>query len=216
VTRITDFRKMRRIGTGAKPTISICVLLLMLIWLLTMTVEAQVLYGTLTGNVTDKSGAAVAGARVEALNVETGVAQQTTSNNDGIYRFTALQPGNYKVSISAKGFNTSVNQSIPVVVNSVRRVDAVLAVAGTEQQVIVTAEAPLLQTDKADVHTDLTSVQVENLPTAGSQGRNFQSLLRVIPGAGLIAETNSLSGNPQRAINANVNGQSNQGVNTRI
>lgn len=57
---------------------------------------------------------------------------------------------------------------------------------------------------------------MDNLPTAGSQGRNFQSLLRVIPGAGLTAETNSLSGNPQRAINTNVNGQSNQGVNTRI
>ncbi|HWS95020.1 MAG TPA: hypothetical protein VN620_00890, partial [Candidatus Methylomirabilis sp.] len=57
---------------------------------------------------------------------------------------------------------------------------------------------------------------MDNLPTAGSQGRNFQSLLRVIPGAGLTAKTNSLTGNPQRAINTNVNGQSNQGVNTRI
>ena len=120
------------------------------------------------------------------------------------------------MSVSAKGFSTSVTESVSVVVNSVRRVDATLAVAASEQQVIVTAEAPILQTDKADVHTDLSSQQVENLPTAGSQGRNFQSLLRLIPGAGLTAETNSLAGNPQRAINANVNGQSNQSVNTRI
>src|ERR1700745_2932042 len=50
----------------------------------------------------------------------------------------------------------------------------------------------------------------------GSQGRNFQSLLRTVPGAGLTAETNSLAANPQRAINTNVNGQSSQGINTRI
>jgi hypothetical protein len=82
--------------------------------------------------------------------------------------------------------------------------------------VTVTSDAPLLQTDKADVHTDLTAQQIENLPDMGTQGRNFQSLLRIIPGAGLTAETNSLAGNPQRAINANINGQSNQTVNTRI
>lgn len=103
-----------------------------------------------------------------------------------------------------------------VVVNNVGRVDAQLKVASQTQNVVVTSEAEVLQTEKADVHTDLSATQVDNLPTAGSQGRNFQSLLRIIPGAGLTAETNSLSGNPQRAINTNVNGQSNQGVNTRI
>jgi hypothetical protein len=89
-------------------------------------------------------------------------------------------------------------------------------VANTSQSVTVTTEAALLQTDKSDVHTDLTSREIQDLPTMGSQGRNFQSLLRTIPGAGLTAETNSQAGNPQRAINSNINGQSNQGVNTRI
>jgi hypothetical protein len=89
-------------------------------------------------------------------------------------------------------------------------------VATATQSVTVTTEAPILQTDKADVHTDITEQQVENLPISGTEGRNFQSLLRTIPGAGLSAETNSQAGNPQRAINVNVNGQSNQGSNTRI
>ncbi len=211
MTKLTNSKKRSRLTP--QTTLAFCIILLIL---MSNLADAQVLYGNLTGTVIDKSGATVPNAKVEALNVGTGVSQQTTSNSSGIYRFSALVAGTYKVTISSSGFNTFVNENVPIAVNAVQRVDAVLAVAGAEQQVIVTAEAPILQTDKADVHTDLSSRQVENLPTAGSQGRNFQSLLRVIPGAGLTAETNSLAANTQRAINANVNGQSNQGVNTRI
>jgi hypothetical protein len=100
--------------------------------------------------------------------------------------------------------------------NEVARLDGRLKIAAATTNVSVTAEAPLLQTDKADVHSDLTNREVDDLPSAGSQGRNFQSLLQLIPGAGLASETNSLAGNPERAMNTNVNGQSNQSVNTRI
>lgn len=190
--------------------------LLVLSTLLALNAYGQVLYGSLTGTVTDPSGALVNGARVTALEVRTGVTSQATTDATGIYRFTALFPGTYKVTINAPSFNRQETSGVPVRVNEVARVDAQLQVASTSQSVVVTTEAPLLQTDKSDVHTDLTSQQIQDLPTMGSQGRNFQSLLRTIPGAGLTAETNSLAGNPQRAINSNVNGQSNQGVNTRI
>ena len=178
--------------------------------------SAQVLYGSLTGTVTDPSGAAVSGAKVEALDVAKGVTQESTTDVNGIYRFSALLPGNYKVTISISGFETQVTPSVRVEGNEVARVDGRLKIAAATQNVTVTAEAPLLQTDKADVHSDLTSREVDDLPSAGSQGRNFQSLLQLIPGAGLTSETNSLAGNPERAMNTNVNGQSNQGVNTRI
>lgn len=178
--------------------------------------SAQVLYGSLTGTVVDSSGAAVAGAQVQAAEVNTGVTAQVKTDADGIYRLSNLLPGTYKVTISASGFATQETSNVALKANEVARVDAALKVASATQSVTVTTEAPLLQTDKGDVHTDLTSQQIEDLPTAGSQGRNFQSLLRTIPGAGLTAETNSLAGNPQRAINTNMNGQSNQGVNTRI
>jgi hypothetical protein len=177
---------------------------------------AQVLYGALTGNVTDQSGAALPNATVQARNTGTGVTQTATTDSSGDYRFNALQPGTYKVSISASGFATKVFEQVEVGANIVRRVDAQLQVATQTQAVTVTGEAPLLQTDKADVHTDLTGRVVDDLPSAGSQGRNFQSLLQLIPGAGLASETNSLAGNPERAMNTNVNGQSNQTVNTRI
>src|SRR6266487_2710373 len=76
--------------------------------LLTGAALAQVLYGTLTGNVTDPSGAAVAGARVTAVNVRTGVTSEAAVNEDGVYRFQALQAGTYKVSFAAANFATQV------------------------------------------------------------------------------------------------------------
>lgn len=179
-------------------------------------VSAQKLYGTLTGTVTDTTGAVVPGAQVTALEVQTGVSQVQTSDPAGIYRFTALLPGTYKVTITASGFSTQETPDVIVHANEIARVDAQLKVATAAQSITVTTEPPVLQTDNADVHTDITSHQLENLPIMGTEGNNFQSLLRTIPGAGLTAETNSQAGNPQRAINAPVNGMSNQSANTRI
>ncbi len=195
---------------------STCAVLLLGLVIFPCTASAQVLYGSLTGKVTDQSGAALPNATVEAVNTGTGVTQTATTDAAGDYRFNALQPGTYKVSISASGFASRVFERVDVGANVVRRVDTQLEVATQKQTLTVTSEAPLLQTDKADVHSDLTRREVDELPSAGSQGRNFQSLLQLIPGAGLTSETNSLAGNPERAINTNVNGQSNQTVNTRI
>jgi len=175
-------------------TSTFILVLLLLLFLLPTAAQAQLLYGTIAGNVTDTSGAAIPNADVQATNTQTGVNSNTKSDSAGIFRFSNLQPGTYKVTIKAPNFTTSVSNNVDIRVNQIQRVDAQLKVATTEQNVTVTAETPLLQTDKADVHTDLTQKQVEDLPTAGSQGRNFQSLLRVIPGAGGVAETNSLSG----------------------
>jgi outer membrane receptor protein involved in Fe transport len=177
---------------------------------------AQVLYGSLTGTVIDSSGAAVVNGQVTALQDQTGVSQTVVTDSSGIYRFTTLLPGDYKVTITTPGFSTQEIHGVLVNVNEIARVDAALKVASATQSVTVTTEPPLLQTDKADVHTDITAQEIENLPIMGSQGANFQELLRTVPGTGLTAETNSLAGNPQRAINTNVNGVSNQGVNTRI
>lgn len=182
----------------------------------TTAAHAQVLYGTLTGTVTDTSGAVVPGATVTAQNVQTGVNSTATTDSAGIYRFTNLQPGTYKVTITGKGFSTQVTPGVQVSANELARLDAQLKVASAAQTVTVTTQAPILQTDKADVHTDISAQEIENMPDMGSQGRNFQALLRTVPGTGLTAETNSLAGNPQRAINTNVNGQSEQGINTRI
>ncbi|HTX75804.1 MAG TPA: TonB-dependent receptor [Terracidiphilus sp.] len=174
------------------------------------------LYGSLTGTVTDPSGAAIPGAQVTALERDTGVRQTAATNSEGIYRFTALLPGSYTVTVSAKGFESQATPNVAVQVNGIAQLNAQLKVGQASQTVTVTTAAPLLQTETAVVQTNITTRQIENLPIFGTEGANFQSLLREIPGSGLTSETNSTAGNPQRAINTNFNGQSYQAIDTRI
>src|SRR6266567_1530271 len=87
--------------------------------LLPHTVDAQVIYGSITGNVTDKSGAVVPAARVEALNVNTGVARQALSDEHGAYGFGDLQAGKYRVTIQATGMSKMVQENIELESNTV-------------------------------------------------------------------------------------------------
>src|SRR5579862_3048509 len=104
--------------------------------------NAQVLYGSLTGTVTDTSGAIVPGAQVSAVENQTGVKQDTVSDSAGIYRFAALLPGTYKVTIAAQGFGTQETSGVVVNRNEIARVDAQLKVATTTQSVTVTTAPP--------------------------------------------------------------------------
>ncbi len=194
----------------------VCAVLLLGLCLSTGAAKAQVLYGSLTGNVTDPSGAVVPGAQVEALDIATGVSRQTTTDSVGVYRFPGLLPGVYKVTISAANFGAMATENVRVDVNTTRRVDVQLQLKQQVEAVTVTTAAPLLQTDRADVHTDFDSKEIADLPLLASNGRNFQSAYRIMPGAGLLGENNSASGNPQRAMTANVNGLSMNNNNTRI
>ena len=107
-------------------------------------VLAQVLYGSLTGTVTDPSGAVLSGAHVTAFEVATGVRQTATSDSSGIYRFPNLLLGTCKITIAAQGFSTQETSGVQVRVNEVARLDAHLRVAGAAETVVVTTEAPLL------------------------------------------------------------------------
>jgi hypothetical protein len=182
-------------------------------------VNAQVLYGSLTGNVNDPTGAPVPGAHVEAVNEGTNVKNETDSDVHGVYHFTELQGGFYKLTVTAKSFSTFTETGVEVQVSGVRRVDVQLAISSVTQSVVVSADSVVLQTDKADIHTEITPTEVESLPYNGSEGRNFQALLLLQPGANTTAgtgEANSAAGNPQRAITVSENGISSQANNTRL
>ncbi|MGD0872709.1 MAG: TonB-dependent receptor [Bryobacteraceae bacterium] len=180
---------------------------------------SQILYGSLTGNVSDPSGAPVPSVHVEATNQGTNVKAETNTDVHGIYRFTNLQQGVYKVAVTAKSFQTFVETNIQVQVSAIRRVDVQLQVASVTTSVEVTADQVVLQTDKADIHADISATEVEQLPYNGSEGRNFQALLLMQPGANTTAgtgEANSAAGNPQRAITVSENGVSSQANNTKL
>ncbi|MGA2329153.1 MAG: TonB-dependent receptor [Bryobacteraceae bacterium] len=179
--------------------------------------NAQVLYGSLTGSVVDASQAAVPNATVVALNVGTGVSRQVSTSTQGVYLFTGLLPGVYKVTVSAAGFSKAVKDGVDIVANQIVRFDATLQVGQMTESIEVTTVAGALQTDRADVNTLLESTQLGNLPMTSSAGRNFQALYKLIPGFSAITEgVSSDGGNPQRTMAANVNGGSMQNNLTRI
>ena len=177
---------------------------------------AQVLYGSVNGIVTDPTGSAVVGAKVEAVEMQKGIREEATTESTGRYRFSEILPGAWTITVSAPGFKTAETDNIRVDANTVVHEDEKLAVGQASVTVMVTTAPPELQTDCADVHTDLSTAELQELPTISSEGKNFQDLLRIVPGSTIPLENNSAAGNPARAMTSNVNGQSTQGNDTRI
>jgi hypothetical protein len=95
--------------------------------------KAQVLYGTMTENVTDPSGAAIPSASVKALNVDTGIERESTTNGQGLYTFTDLNPGTYHLIIAAEGFTATTQDNVAILTNTAQRVNVQLAVGSTDQ-----------------------------------------------------------------------------------
>jgi hypothetical protein len=171
-----------------------------------VSLRAQVLYGSITGNVTDKSGLPMASAKAEALNTGTGSAKQAGTDAHGAFAFNDLQPGVYKVTISAPGFATASQAGIQLDANTTRRVDVSLEIAQVSQSVTVDESVVTLQADRATVNTQISEKEVEELPAGGA--RNFQSLLEVVPGVTPPAAEHSEASNPAGALGTNVNGTS--------
>ena len=168
--------------------------------------HGQVLYGTITGNVVDSSGAIVVSANVQAINIATGFTRAVTTNADGIFILEALQPGTYELRITSPTFSDFKEVGVVVSPNQVTRVDAKMGAKGVNQQIVVTDTTQTLQTDKSDVNYEIAPVQLSQLPTTSTQGRNFQALYKFVPGMTPPAEQNSQAGNPERAQGVNANG----------
>ena len=98
-------------------------------------VEAQILYGSLVGNVKDASGASVAGATVTVTQAQTQLSRTAVTDANGEYSLSNLTPGTYQVKISASGFKTTARDNVPVVLNTVGRVDSALELGEVSQTV---------------------------------------------------------------------------------
>src|SRR5437016_10842667 len=98
---------------------------------------AQVLYGSLTGNVTDPTGAAVPNVKVEGLNTATGVASETKTDERGAYLFSNLPLGTYRITVSAPSFKTMIQDNVRVNPNDVRRADFQLQITQIAESVEV-------------------------------------------------------------------------------
>ena len=176
--------------------------------------DAQALYGSLTGTISDTSGAAVPGATVTIRNEDTGLELNATTDATGAYTIRNIAGGVYTLKASLQGFKEFVQTAIPITAGGIVRINGQLEIGALSESVTVTTEAVLLKTDKADVSVDLRPEDVVNLPL--NQYRNYQYLLNLVPGATPPLFQNAQTDTPGRALTTNINGTNRNNNVTRI
>jgi hypothetical protein len=167
---------------------------------------AQAVSGTIVGTVTDPGGAAVTNAQVTIVLTGQQTTYNTVTNESGNFTEPDLPSGTYTVTVAAPGFKKETRENIAVITNTTSRVDVTLAAGSATETVTVTAAPPLLQTDRADISTNIEQRQIATLPL--SSGNSFQSLLNTVPGMAPVVFNNSQFFNANNDLSVNANGQS--------
>jgi hypothetical protein len=129
--------------------------------------------GSISGQVTDESGAVVVGAAVTADSVAAGVKLNTKTNGTGFYRFSSLSVGTYNVSVSQTGFKTTIIDNVLVQVGQNTAANATLQVGKLTESVTITGEAPLIRTTESTASTVVNENLIENLPLSGRRYTDF-------------------------------------------
>ena len=141
--------------------------------------HSQQVTGSILGSVQDPQGAAVADTKVDARNLETGLARSVQTNERGEYRLEFLPPGSYEIEVARAGFRTFRQTGITLQVGQFARVDAHLLVGDATATVTVEASAPLVNTTDATVGQTVNKEQITTLPLVN---RSVYSLLNITPG----------------------------------
>jgi outer membrane receptor protein involved in Fe transport len=173
--------------------------------LLAVPASAQSVYGSIFGTVSDKTGAAVAGATVNIKDEAKGTVVTVTSNASGDYSVPHLIPDVYDLKVTAKGFKSFEAKGISVEADTAPRIDPTLDVGGSSETVEVNADTqPQLKTESTDVSTVFDQQQVASLPV-GDQ--NFTNLQLLLPGAQLLGWSHAADEDPQGSKQIQVDGQ---------
>jgi hypothetical protein len=143
--------------------------------------------GSISGTVTEASGAVVPNASVKLLDLQRNQTSSGVTDATGHYEFSQLLPGSYQVSVEAPGFKKSVSQPLAVSPQSGVRYDFQLQVGAVTEQVEVTTVAPLLQTESADLDQNISQATIASVPM---NGRNWTSLTELTPGVSTSPRVN--------------------------
>jgi hypothetical protein len=165
---------------------------------------AQQVFGSIFGTVTDPGGAVVASAKVTITDLNKGTKFETTTDSAGNYNKGQLVPDTYTVSIESPGFSRVLSSRLEVRVDEAARFDASMKVGDVATEVEVTAAAPLLQSDRADVAQTFTGTEINELPNIG---RNLQSMELLQPGTAKLGWQHASDENPQGSVQMIISGQ---------
>ncbi len=149
----------------------------------------SIISGEITGTVTDATQAVVPNAAVALMSTETGFNATATTSASGTFRFPLLRPGNYNLSVTAKGFRVSKTTAVAAV-GAVTEVAVKLEVGATTETVEVVATAPVLETENANLATIYTPSQIENTPSPGGDMTNY-----ALTAPGIVLSTGAGYGN---------------------
>lgn len=175
--------------------------------------QAQLLYGTLTGNVTDSRGAVIPKAQVRATLMQTGEIRKTSTNAVGEYSLTNVPQGLYEVTVQAAGFSEFSAPNVQVFVNSIVRVDADMQVGAQTSTVTVNEAEARLQTDSAMIQQDVTERELQDLPVPSY---NYANILSTVPGVEPLGGFGGGTNNPAGTAVLEANGTSEESTDVRV
>ncbi|HTU34464.1 MAG TPA: TonB-dependent receptor [Candidatus Acidoferrum sp.] len=164
-----------------------CCCLFFLVCYVSFVASGQAGRGSISGTVTDPSGAAVPGAQVVLVNTVTGAVQHTTTNSAGLYSFVSLNPGVYQITVSQTGFATTVRNLIGVDVDQVTETNVKLKIGPATETVTVNEQASLVEPSNSTVGSLITSATIDRVPLVS---RNVYDLVQ------LSAGVNAVNGSP--------------------
>ncbi|MFT4112895.1 carboxypeptidase regulatory-like domain-containing protein [Silvibacterium sp.] len=164
---------------------------------------AQAVTGSIVGTATDSTGAVVPNATIVVTDESKGTSQTVTTNASGNYSVFRLVPDSYSIQGTAQGFGPANVGNVAVTAGNTAQINLTFGVAGASQTVTVTAAPAPLQTDSADVQTEFTSQQLQDLP---NQNRNFTDFALLTPGVQRASFAIAPTENPQGTQGLEVNG----------
>src|SRR5260370_30961863 len=135
---------------------------------------SQATSGPITGQLTDPSAASVSGGNVTITEVNKGITFTATTNDLGYYTLARVPAGSYTLKVEKTGFKTFVRENVALLVDSTVRVDAGLQLGATSEQVVVTAAAPILKSERSDVRPAIDNRLISDVPTIGRNGAYLQ------------------------------------------
>jgi hypothetical protein len=166
----------------------------------------QITTATVTGLISDTSGALVPGANVALTNVNTGIVAKTITNNQGLYRIPGLAPGTYRANISKEGFKSVTKTEIELHVEAEVAMSFTLEVGSVSENVMVEAGTPLIETQSTSLGATVEARQVQEAPL---NGRNTMNLISLVPGVVPQGSTGGAAAVNQGGTNFNPAGSGN-------
>src|SRR5258705_10309278 len=164
--------------------------------------QSQTTTGTVQGDVVDERGGSVAGATVEAKNLDTNFTQTEKTNSDGHFAFLSLAPGRYQLTISQPGFASVLQKNVNLTVGQVITIPVTMKISSVSQQIVVT-DVPVIEVTKTESSSTLNEIAVANTPVLG---RKFEDLLTLTPGVSITQgpDGDEINFNGQRGIFNNI------------